>query len=86
MLRPSTPPNRKGKKVMLASVNALPINPGHTVRDRLRSYLAAVQRRSFEKRSLKQLQALSGHTLRDIGMTRDESLRTTPRPLQHLVF
>lgn len=71
---------------MFATVNALPINPGHPVRDRLRSYLAAVQRRSFEKRSLKQLQALSGHTLRDIGMTRDESLRATPRPLQHLVF
>lgn len=71
---------------MFASTNALPINLGRPVRDRMRSYLAAAQRRSFEKRSIKQLQELSDHTLRDIGVTREEALRTQQRPFRHFVF
>jgi len=70
---------------MFASTNALPINPGRSL-DRLRSYLAVVQRRSLEKRSIKQLQNLDDRMLRDIGVTRGEALRAKPRPFQQIVL
>ena len=71
---------------MFASTNALPIKPGRSLRDRLRSYLAAVERHSHEKRSIKQLQKLDDRMLRDIGVTRGEALRAKLRPLQHFVL
>ena len=43
---------------MFASTNVLPVNPGRSVRDRLRSYFAAVQRHSVEKQGITQLHEL----------------------------
>ena len=71
---------------MFASTNALPINPGRSLRDRLSSYLAAVERHSLEKRSIKQLQNLDDRMLRDIGVTRVEALRAKPRPFLQIVL
>ncbi len=68
---------------MFASTNVLPVNPGRSVRDRLRSYFAAVQRHSVEKQGITQLHELDARLLRDINVSRDEALRTRPRPLQH---
>ena len=71
---------------MSAPTKALPINPGRSLRDRLKSYLAVVQRRSLENRSIKQLQNLDDRMLRDIGVTPGEALRAKPRPFQQIVL
>lgn len=69
---------------MFTSTSTSPIKVGHPVRDRLKSYFAAVHRHSADKRSIRQLQKLDDRALRDIGVTRTEVLRTRPRPLLQL--
>jgi uncharacterized protein YjiS (DUF1127 family) len=71
---------------MFGSTNTLPINPGRSLRDHLKSYLAVVQRRSLEKRSIKHLQNLDDRMLCDIGVTPGEALRAKPRPFQQIVL
>jgi uncharacterized protein YjiS (DUF1127 family) len=70
---------------MFASANASPVDPGHPIRDCLRSYFAALYRHSLDKRSVNQLQDLDDRMLRDIGVTREQALRARPRPLRHFV-
>ena len=71
---------------MFATTNATPIYRGRSFRDRFRSYLAAFHRHSIERRNVRILHGMSDRMLRDIGVSREQALRETPRPFRDFIF
>jgi uncharacterized protein YjiS (DUF1127 family) len=55
------------------------------LKDRVVSYLAALRDHHRETLDLIRLRDMDDHMLSDIGVTRDEALRSMPRPVRHFV-
>lgn len=70
---------------MYADTNIAPAVISRPLKDRLGSYVAALRDYRRERRDLIRLSQLDDHRLRDIGVTRDEVLRSRPRPFRHFV-
>ena len=70
---------------MYSDMNIAPAILSNPLEDRMSSIFAAFRNHHRERMDLMRLSNLEDHLLKDMGLTREQVLRSKPRPFRHFI-